>query len=140
QIAQRTGHAHMAAMVLGNRGEVLFRQADLAGARQCYEAALAQFQQMDAREDIVENRRRLCELDVALGRFDEAVGRAIDTIREAQDAGLKYEEGILHRVAASALRHQGDIESAAWFCERGRELLGTLGARYERAKVDLEAG
>ncbi len=140
EVAAQTGYEHMAAMILGNRGDVLFRQADLAGARTCFEQALSQFKQLGAREDIIEHKRRLSEVDVALGRANEAVDRAIDTIREAQDAGAKFEEGILHRVAASALRTQGDLDSATWFCERSRVLLDKLGASFEVAKVDVEAG
>jgi signal transduction histidine kinase len=139
-VAEQVNHKHMAAMILGNRGDVLFRQADLAGARACYEQALSQFSEIGANVDIIENKRRLSEVDIALGRINEAIDRAIDTIREAQDAGSKFEEGILHRVAASALRAQGDVESARWFCGRARELLGELGAGFELAKVDLEAG
>ncbi|MEM9493364.1 MAG: tetratricopeptide repeat protein, partial [Myxococcota bacterium] len=137
QLAADTGHAHVAAMIQGNRGEALFRRGDLVGARECYEQALAEFQRMGARDDVIENRRRLCELDIAAGRLNQALDRAIDTAREARDAGARLEEGILHRVAANALRLQGDYESATWFLERAREILTTLGARYERAKVDL---
>jgi signal transduction histidine kinase/predicted ATPase len=139
QLAATTRHARMAAMIEGNRGEVLYRRGDLAGARECYEHALSEFQRIGAREDIIENRRRLCELDIATGKLDRALDRAIDTAREAKDAGARLEEGILHRVAANALRLQGDYESAVWFIERAREILTTLGARYERAKVDLAA-
>lgn len=138
-VAAVTGHAHMAAMILGNRGETLFRRGDMAGARDCYEQSLAEFQRIGAREDIIENRRRLCELDISAGKLNQALDRAIDTAREAREAGTRLEEGILHRVAATALRLQGDLESAVWFLERAREILTTLGARYERAKVDLAA-
>ncbi|WP_428264736.1 protein kinase domain-containing protein [Haliangium sp.] len=138
-VAALTGHAHMAAMIQGNRGEVLFRRGDLSGARTCYEQALNEFSRIGAREAIIENRRRLCELDIAAGKVIEALDLAIDTAREAKEAGARLEEGILHRVAANALRHQSDHESAQWFIERAREILTTLGARYERAKVDLTA-
>jgi signal transduction histidine kinase/predicted ATPase len=138
-VAAMTGHTHMAAMIQGNRGEVLFRRGDLSGARTCYEQALNEFQRIGAREDIIENRRRICELDIAAGKVIEALDVAIDTAREAKEAGARLEEGILHRVAANALRLQGDHESAGWFIERAREILTTLGARYERAKVDLTA-
>jgi signal transduction histidine kinase/predicted ATPase len=138
-VAAMTGHTHMAAMIQGNRGEVLFRRGDLSGARSCYEQALNEFQRIGAREDIIENRRRLCELDISAGKVIEALDLAIDTAREAKEAGARLEEGILHRVAANALRLQGDHESAGWFIERAREILTTLGARYERAKVDLTA-
>lgn len=138
-VAAMTGHTHMAAMIQGNRGEVLFRRGDLGGARECYEQALNEFQRIGAREDIIENRRRLCELDISAGKLNEALDHAIDTAREAREAGARLEEGILHRVAANALRLQGDHESAVWFLERAREILTTLGARYERAKVDLTA-
>lgn len=139
QLAQTTGHTHAAATIQGNRGETLFRRGDLVGARECYEQALAEFQRIGARQAITENRRRLCELDIVAGRLNQALDRAIDTAREARDAGPRLEEGILHRVAANALRLQGDYESAVWFLERAREILTTLGARYERTKVDLAA-
>ena len=138
-VAAMTGHTHMAAMIQGNRGEVLFRRGDLGGARECYDQALNEFHRIGAREDIIENLRRLCELDISAGKLNEALDRAIDTAREAKEAGARLEEGILHRVAANALRLQGDRESAIWFLERAREILTTLGARYERAKVDLAA-
>ncbi|WP_199350963.1 protein kinase domain-containing protein [Haliangium ochraceum] len=138
-VAAMTGHTHMAAMIQGNRGEVLFRRGDLSGARTCYEQALNEFQRIGARVDIIETRRRMCELDIAAGKVIEALDLAIDTAREAKEAGAKLEEGILHRVAANALRLQGDHDSAHWFIERAREILTTLGARYERAKVELTA-
>jgi signal transduction histidine kinase/Tfp pilus assembly protein PilF len=138
-VAERVGHAHMGAMILGNRGEVLFRQGDLAGARECYERCLARFTELGARADRIETQRRLCELDLAAGRVEASLDKAIDAAREAREIGLKLEEGALERVAATALRLQGDLDSAAWFVERARGLFTTLGARYERAKVDLEA-
>ena len=140
QVAQTVGHTHMAAVVEANRGETLFRLGDLNGAREGYQRTLEEFLRIGAREDIIEGRRRLCELDIAAGKTDEALDRAIDTAREARDAGIRLEEGIVHRVAATALRLEKDYESAAWFIERAREILTNLGARYERAKVDLEAG
>lgn len=140
QVASTVAHKHMAAVIEGNRGETLFRLGDLTGARESYEQALEAFERIGAREDIVENRRRLCELDMASGQTDQALDRAIDTAREARDAGVRLEEGILHRVAATALRLEGDLESAVWFVERAREILTNLGARYERAKVDVVAG
>jgi signal transduction histidine kinase/predicted ATPase len=137
-VADRTGHAHMAGTILGNRGETLFKRGDLAGARECYMRCLALFEQLGAREDLIETRRRLCEVDLAEGRLEQTLERAIDAAREAQSASAKLEEGALHRVAATALRMQGDVDTATWFLERARELATTLGARYERAKVDLE--
>jgi signal transduction histidine kinase len=137
-VADRTGHAHMAGTILGNRGETLFRRGDLAAARECYQRCLALFSELGAKEDLLETRRRLCELDVAEGRLDHALERAIDAAREAMAQGNKLEEGALHRVAATALRLQGDLDTATWFLERARELATTLGARYERARVDLE--
>lgn len=138
-VAERTGRAHMAAMALGNRGEVLARQGDFVGARQCYERCLKLFESLGAREDLIETRRRLCELDVMEGRIEPALDRVIDAARDAQMAGARLEEAALHRVAATALRFHGDLDSATWFVERAREMATTLGARYERAKVDVEA-
>lgn len=140
QVARTVEHTHMASVVEGNRGETLFRLGDLSGARECYEQALAEFTRIGAREDIIESRRRQCELDIAIGKTNEALDRAIDTARDARDANARLEEGILHRVAATALRLEGDHDSAAWFVARSREILAHLGARYERAKVDQEAG
>jgi eukaryotic-like serine/threonine-protein kinase len=137
--AKAVGHAYMAAVIEGNRGEVLFRQADMAGARACYDAILPQFIELGARQDVIETRRRIAEVDIALGRVNEGLDLVIETVREAQDAGVRFEEGILHRVAAAALRQQGDIESASWFCERSRQMLSELGARFERARADVEA-
>ncbi|RMH40609.1 MAG: GAF domain-containing protein [Deltaproteobacteria bacterium] len=140
ELARQVGYEHIAAMIEGNRGDILFRQADLAGARELYERALSRFRALGAAEDVVEQLRRICEVDVAQGRLAEALDRAIDAIRQAQDVRTRIEEGNLHRVAASALRAQGDYESARWFCARARDILDSLGARFEVAKCDLEAG
>ena len=75
-IAQRIGRTHTLARILGNRGDVLLRQGDLAGARDAYEQALAQFETLKAREDLIETRRRLCEVDLAGGRVEAALDRA----------------------------------------------------------------
>ncbi len=139
RVADKTGHAHMAAMILGNRGETLFRMGELSQARDCFESAMQRFEHIGAREDTIETRRRMCELDIAAGRIEVALDAAIDAAREAKDAGTRLEEGILHRVVAHALRLQGDRDSAAWFIDRARELISSLGARYEGAKVDMEA-
>jgi signal transduction histidine kinase/tetratricopeptide (TPR) repeat protein len=133
-----TGNAHVTAIVLANRGELEMREGDLAGARERYERALAEFQRLGNREDIIETRRRLAELELAVGRIDDALSRALEVAREARDAGVRIEEGILHRVAAAALRLQGDLESARWFLAKGREILAGLGSRYELGKVALE--
>jgi len=139
RLAKQTGHTHMQLMILGNRGEVLFRQGDLAGAREMYSEALKEFTRIGAQEDVIETRRRMCELDIANGKLTDAVDRVIDTARAAKDAGARLEEGILHRVAATALRLQGDTEGAEWFIKQSREILVELGAGYELAKADLEA-
>jgi signal transduction histidine kinase/tetratricopeptide (TPR) repeat protein len=137
-VSAATGNAHIAAMILANRGEVEARDGDLAGARERYERALVEFQRLGAREDMIETRRRIAELDLAVGRLDDALSRAIDTARDARDAGVKIEEGILHRVAASALRLQGDLDSARWFLAKGREIITSLGSRYDLGKIALE--
>jgi signal transduction histidine kinase len=138
EIAALTGNSYVAAMALANRGEVEMRDGDLAGARERYERAMTEFQRMGAHEDIIETRRRLAELDIAVGRIDEALSRAIDAAREARDAGVRIEEGILHRVAATALRLQGDLESARWFLGKAKEIVVGLGSRYEVGKLALE--
>ncbi len=74
-VAAMTGHTHMAAMIQGNRGEVLFRRGDLSGARTCYEQALNEFQRIGAREDIIENRRRICEPRHLRGQGDRGARR-----------------------------------------------------------------
>jgi signal transduction histidine kinase/tetratricopeptide (TPR) repeat protein len=137
-VAADTGQGHIAAMVLANRGEVEMRDGDLAGARERYERALVEFVRLGAKADVIETRRRLCELDLVVGRIDEALSRAIDTARDARDAGIKLEEGILHRVAATALRMGRDLDSGRWFLERAKELLRPLDAKYELGKVAAE--
>ncbi len=138
EVAERTGHAHMASMVLANRGEVLFRQGELGAARDCYVRALSEFERIGAQEDIVETKRRMSELDIASGKLTACLDRTIDAARTAKDAGNRLEQGILHRVAATALRLQGDLESAQWFAEQALDILAELGAQYERAKLDVE--
>lgn len=137
-LAAETGHAHMAAMIRGNRGEVLHRQGDIPGARACFTAAVSEFERIGAADDLIENRRRLCELEVSAGRVEVALDRLIDLAREAQSAGSRLEEGIIHRVCAGALRIQGDLDSATWFCDRAGEILATIGARYEQARLEME--
>lgn len=140
RMAEAVAHQHMAAVIEGNRGEILFRLGDLFGARESFTRALAAFERIGAREDVIENRRRLCELDIAANQVEPGLDRAIDTAREARDVGARLEEGILHRVAASALRLMGDLDSTVWFVTRAREILSDVGARYELAKVDVVAG
>lgn len=139
RVAELTGHAHTAAMVTANLGEVLFREGDAAAAREHYRRALQEFERIEAREDIIETRRRMCELDISVGKLSEAIERSVDAARQAKEAGVKLEEGALHRVAASALRLQGDRESSEWFVGRAREILTGIGSRYELAKLELEA-
>jgi signal transduction histidine kinase/tetratricopeptide (TPR) repeat protein len=138
EVGTVTGNAYVAAIVLANRGELDMREGDLAGARERYERALAEFQRLGNREDTIETRRRLAELELAVGKADEALSRALEIAREARDAGVRIEEGIVHRVAASALRLQGDLESSRWFLAKARELLTAIGSRYELGKVALE--
>ncbi|MBI4508958.1 MAG: tetratricopeptide repeat protein [Deltaproteobacteria bacterium] len=137
-IAEKIGRLHAVGLVLGNRGETLMRQGDLPAARDLYDRCLQLFKSLGAREDEIETRRRLCELEIAVGHVDVALDQAIDAAREARLAGARLEEGALHRVAANALRLQGDLESAAWFVERAHAIVTSLGARYEQAKVDME--
>ena len=139
RLAERVGHAHLSATILGNRGEVLARQGDHEGARACYERCARLFADLGAREDALENTRRLCELELAAGRAELALDRALDAARDAKQQGAKLEEAALHRVAAACLRMCGDLDSAAWFLDRGRELASELGATYESARIDLEA-
>jgi signal transduction histidine kinase/tetratricopeptide (TPR) repeat protein len=138
-LAEALGHTHMAAMVQANRGEVDARAGDLAVARERYEKALAEFDRLGAKDDAIETRRRLSELDLTVGRVDEALSRALEAARDAKGGSNRFEEGVLHRVAGAALRCQGDLESASWFLDRARELLSGMGARYELARVAYEA-
>ncbi len=138
-LAEALGHVHMAAMVQANRGEVDARAGDLAVARERYEKALAEFDRIGAKDDAIETRRRLSELDLTVGRVDEALSRALEAARDAKGGSNRFEEGVLHRVAGAALRCQGDLESASWFLDRARELLSGIGARYELARVAYEA-
>ena len=138
-LATALANGRMLAMVLANRGEVDARAGDLGAARERYERSLGEFARLGAKDDAIETRRRLSELDLTVGRVDEALSRALEAARDAKGSGNRFEEGVLHRVAATALRCQGDFESAAWFIDRARELLAGLGARYELAKVGFEA-
>ncbi len=139
EVAARTGATRLAAMVAANQGEIDARCGDFARASERYRTALAEFERLGADGDVIETRRRMCELDLALGRHDEALARAIDAIREARDASARLEEGILHRVAARAARLFGDLDSAAWFAGRARERLASHHARYELARAHEEA-
>lgn len=139
-LATDTGHAHMAAMITANRGEVLARTGDPAGAADCYARALAEFERMGVLDDAVETERRQCELALSAGRVREALDHVVDVARRARDLSSRREEGIAHRVAAEALRLDGDLDSATWFCDRAGELLAALGARYELARLDQERG
>ncbi|HKA86656.1 MAG TPA: ATP-binding protein [Haliangiales bacterium] len=138
-IADRAGRTHFVGLARGNRGDVLARQGDLAGARACYESCQVLFQRLGAREDLIETRRRLVELDLAAGRVDKALDQAIDLARDAREAGLRLEEATLHRLAAAALRQQADLDSADWFIARAQEIAAELGARYDLARIDAEA-
>ena len=158
EVAARTGNSRLAAMVAANLGEIDAREGDFARANERYAAARTEFERLAAREaelvrappatpassgaavagargDLIETRRRQCELDLVLGRHDDALGRAIDAIRDARDAGARFEEGVLHRVAARAARMYGDTESARWFVDRARDRLAQQGARYELARA-----
>jgi signal transduction histidine kinase len=135
EVAARTGTVKLAAMIAANLGEIDAREGDFARASERYAAARAEFERLGAKADVIETRRRQCELDLVLGRHDEASSRAIDAIRDARDAGARIEEGVLHRVVARASRMYGDLESARWFANRARERLSSLGLRYELARA-----
>jgi signal transduction histidine kinase len=138
EVSARTGNPQLAAMIVANLGEVDAREGDFARASERYAAARTEFERLEARGDVIETRRRQCELDLVLGRHDDALGRAIDAIRDARDAGARLEEGILHRVAARAARMCGDLEnleSARWFVDRARERLTAHGVKYELARA-----
>jgi signal transduction histidine kinase len=139
-LAAETGQVHTSASITANRGEVFYRQGDLAAARDAYARARAEFERLGAREDIIETARRQSELALAAGRVRDAVDQVVDVARQARDAGARLEEGIAHRVAASALRMSGDIDSATWFCERAGEILAEVGARYQLALLEREQG
>ncbi|MFH0902903.1 MAG: ATP-binding protein, partial [Pseudomonadota bacterium] len=138
-LADRAFRPYVKAASLGNRGEALFKQGDTARARESYESCLRHFESIDARGDLIETKRRLCELELSLGRSQAAMTIALETAREAKEAGIRLEEGSLHRVAAAALRLEGNLESASWFLNRAKEILDSVGSRYELAKLDLEA-
>jgi signal transduction histidine kinase/tetratricopeptide (TPR) repeat protein len=121
------------------RGDALAAAADHPNARACYEEALHELVQLGARDAAITVRRKLAALAVAAGRADEAVGRTLDALREARDAGLRVEEAALHLIAAAATRLSGDGDSAAWFLARAREQHGALAMRHGLALCDVEA-
>lgn len=140
RLAAETGNSHMSAIIQANRGEVLARQGELAAAGEHYARARGEFERLEARDDLVETARRQCELGIASGRFRETIEQVTDVARMAREAGARLEEGIVHRVAASALRLTGDLDSARWFCDRAGEILSALGASYQLALLEAERG
>ena len=140
RLAAETGNVHMSAIIHANRGEVLARQGELAAAGEHYARARGEFERLEARDDLVETARRQCELGLASGRIRETTEQVTVVARLAREAGARLEEGIVHRVGASALRIAGDLESAGWFCDRAAEILSSLGATYQLALLDAERG
>ncbi|HEU5060083.1 MAG TPA: ATP-binding protein, partial [Kofleriaceae bacterium] len=140
RLAAETGNPHTSASIHANRGEVLYRQGELAAAGEHYARARGEFERLGARDDLVETARRQCELALAAGRVRETIEHVTDVARMAREAGARLEEGIVHRVGASALRIAGDLDSARWFCDRATEILSSLGAAYQLALLDAERG
>ena len=128
------------ARILANKGEVLFRRGNLVEANNCYQKALHKFELVNSLFDIVETKRRLCELDLATGKFQRAADRAIGLVQTAKDAKQHKEAGALYRIIATALRMQGDLDSASWFLDQARSCSAVVGSKYETAKIKLEAG
>jgi signal transduction histidine kinase len=140
RLAAETGNSHMSAIIHANRGEVLARQGELAAAGEHYARARGEFERLEARDDLVETARRQCELGLAAGRIRETIEQVTTVARMAREAGARLEEGIVHRVGASALRIAGDLDSARWFCDRAAEILSSLGATYQVALLEAERG
>jgi putative nucleotidyltransferase with HDIG domain len=135
EIAERAGDAHLQGMCLVNHAEVHFMRGRYEEARRNAEAALAIFDQLDARSDKSEAYRMIGMVYRETGRAALAESRLRSAIELAVSAG-----SVLNEAEASselALLHQamGRNQDALTLLNAAYRLFGRLDARVDLVHV-----
>ncbi len=144
EIAERAGDAHLQGMCLVSHAEVHFLRGRYEEARRNAEAALAIFDQLDARSDKSEAYRMIGMVYRETGRAALAESRLRSAIELAVSAGSVLNEADASRELALLFQAMGRNQDALSFLNTAHRLFGRLDARVDLVFVggkmgDLEA-
>jgi putative nucleotidyltransferase with HDIG domain len=144
EIAVRAGDAHLQGMCLVNHAEVHFVRGRYEEARRNAEAALAIFDQIDARSNKSEAYRLLGMVYRETGRAALAESRLRSAIDLASRAGSVLSQAEASRELALLFQAMGRNQDALTFLNTAHRLFGRLDARVDLVFVggkmgDLEA-
>jgi len=144
EIAERAGDAHLQGMCLVNHAEVHFVRGRYEEARRNAEAALAIFDQLEARSNKSEAYRMIGMVYRETGRAALAESRLRSAIDLAVSAGSVLSEAEASRELALLFQAMGRNQDALTFLNAAHRLFRRLDARVDLVFVggkmgDLEA-
>ncbi|HET9951570.1 MAG TPA: sigma 54-interacting transcriptional regulator [Candidatus Eisenbacteria bacterium] len=140
-IAEERGYARERVVIQEAIGDVYAERGELDLARRAYDTTYALSEQIAPESDLtVQVVRRLGDLELAAGNLDAATRYAERTLDLARRLRDRYEEGCGLRLYGLVRAEAGDLEGAAAALSEAGELLGTLGIRYELARLQIAAG
>jgi len=135
EIAARAGDAHLQGLCLVNHADVHIARAKYEDARRNAEAALALFDQLDARSDKAEAYRMLGMVYRETGRSALAESRLRSAIELAVGAGSVLNEAKASRELALLYQAMGRNQEALTLLNAAHGLFGRLDARVDLVNV-----
>jgi transcriptional regulator with GAF, ATPase, and Fis domain/Tfp pilus assembly protein PilF len=122
-------------------GDLHLDRGAVAEARTEYETALAMADQVAPDSDLTsELARRLGDVALRSGDLPAAHRHGERALIVARRLGDRIEEGCSLRLLGLVAAELGDMHAARARIEQAAEILGTIGKRYELAKLHLGAG
>ncbi len=119
-------------------GDLYFEQGRLDDARQSYARGLAQALELAPEGDLApEIKRRLAQLALIHGDFDQARAIAGESYRGAQHVCQGTEAGVALRVLGEALSRKGSLQAAERLLDRSLRQLERTPERYEHANSQI---
>jgi DNA-binding NtrC family response regulator/tetratricopeptide (TPR) repeat protein len=141
EMARASGMKREEALSFEFLGELSFDSGFPKPALKYYERALAIADETNRHVDVkVEVLRRKAEALLALGRASEALELCKEGRRLARSIPDRYEEGVLERVAGSALLENGGREEGLARLHRSHAVLRSINQSYELARTALTLG
>ena len=123
------------AYLIGQMGDVHFRQGDLRGARGSYEDALARFQRLGSRARIASVLARLAQVDRDEGRLEAAGGALEEAAAVFHEVGDPLAESAARCQLGETDRRRGDRDAAMTAFEAALALIPE-GQAWQRLCVE----
>ena len=128
------------ARTLRGVGELRFRQGELAGARQHFDASLAMCRTLADRAGMATALRHVGITAARLGTYAPALEQFDESLQLARDLGDEVEQALTLHEMGSIHMLQGQLASAGPLYEQTVSIMRRLGHEHELARMLLNLG